>query len=105
MILILIVNDDEVGQGCCGARNGWLRIQHATCFFNDYNFTSYRANGFTHIPKEITNDKSLARSLSSSVMLQSIQFTLVRFLSHPHMEETIFSVEVVVCLEHDLDKL
>ena len=86
-------------------------VQHATCFFYHCNLTSsYRANGFTNIPEKITNDKNLARSLnlSSSNMLQSIQFIFVSFLSHPSMvtcRETILFVEVVVCLEHNLDAL
>ena len=80
-------------------------------FFYHCNLTSsYRANGFTNIPEKITNDKNLARSLnlSSSNMLQSIQFIFVSFLSHPSMvtcRETILFVEVVVCLEHNLDAL
>ena len=39
-------------------------------------------------------------------MLPSIQFILVRVLSHPRMvkcREAIIFVDVVVCLEHDLD--
>ena len=109
--------NDKVGQGFCGARNGWLRISATMCSMQRVFFStailytsSYRANWFTYISKEITNDKNLARSLnlSSSIMFQSIQFILVSCLSHPNMitcRETILFVEVVVSLEHILDAL
>ena len=64
-----------------------------------------RANGLTHIPKQIKNDTCWARSWSSTVWRPSIQFILVSFLSHQRMvklRETMLFVDVVVCLEHDL---